>query len=155
MRRTFKNKKLSEKQQTKIGLIASIKRKPKSDSEQKRKFSLGNKPRAPKTTVNRISTAYIIFLLMVISISTGAFAYHLSIRFEGVRLGYETSKQRALQTKLLNERRELRLELATLKSPEKVEEDAREKLGMKAPDLSQIVTIGKKRRVVSVSGGAL
>jgi cell division protein FtsL len=55
----------------------------------------------------------------------------------------------------LLERRELRLELASLKSPERIEIEARERLGMEIPDHRRIVPVGKKRKVVSVSGGAL
>lgn len=94
-------------------------------------------------------------LCLVIIVVAGAFVYHLGVRFEGVRLGYETSKARAMQTRLLLERRELRLELASLKAPERVETDARDKLGMEVPEHDRIITIGSKRKVVSASGGAL
>ena len=94
-------------------------------------------------------------ITVLIVVVAAAFVYHLGIRFEGVRLGYETSKARALQTRLLLERRELRLELASLKSPGRVESDARDKLGMEIPDHDRIVPIGEKNKVVSISGGAL
>jgi len=102
-----------------------------------------------------MTLGYVIGITLLIGVVTGAFVYHLGVRFEGVRLGYETSKARAMQTRLLLERRELRLELASLKSPGRVETEAREKLGMEVPDHDRIVPIGKKRKVVSVSGGAL
>jgi cell division protein FtsL len=56
---------------------------------------------------------------------------------------------------LLLERRELRLELASLKSPGRVETEARERLGMEIPDHRRIVPVGRKRKSISVSGGAL
>ena len=98
---------------------------------------------------------HLLMLCLAVVLVTGAFAYHLKVRFEGVRLGYETSKARAAQTRLLLEQRELRLELASLKAPQRIESEAREKLGMEVPDHRRIVTIGKKPKRVSVSGGAL
>jgi cell division protein FtsL len=96
-----------------------------------------------------------MLLVLVLVLVTAAFLTHLYVRFEGVRLGYETNRARAARTRLLLERRELRLELASLKSPERVETEARERLGMEIPDHRRIVPVGKKRKVVSVSGGAL
>ena len=95
---------------------------------------------------------YLVVMLFVIAAVSGAFVYHLHIRFEGVWLGYETSKARAERARLLVERRELRLELATLKSPERVEVEAAEKLGMTMPEHDQIIPIGKTRKRVLASG---
>jgi cell division protein FtsL len=91
---------------------------------------------------------------MVIALVAGAFVSHLYVRYDGIRLGYETSKARALRTRMLLERRELRLELASLKSPREIETEARERLGMTAPDHDRIVPI-RPRRMVAASGGAL
>ena len=49
---------------------------------------------------------------------------------------------------------ELRLELASLKSPARVEAEARERLGMAVPGHDRIILIGEARRPASVSGGA-
>jgi len=103
----------------------------------------------------RVGIGYLMLLVLILVIASSAFVYHLQVRFDGVRLGYEASRARAIQTRLLLERRELRLELASLKSPGKVETDARERLSMEVPDHKRIITVGKKRRQVSVSGGAL
>lgn len=102
------------------------------------------KPQAP--------AFYLVVMLFVIAAVAGAFVYHLHVRFEGVWLGYETSKARAERARLLVERRELRLELATLKSPERVEVEAAEKLGMTMPEHEQIIPVGKKRKQVVASG---
>jgi cell division protein FtsL len=95
---------------------------------------------------------YLVVMLFVIAVVTGAFVYHLHVRFEGVWLGYETSRARAEKARLLVERRELRLEMASLKSPDRVELEATEKLGMHMPDHDQIVPIGKQRKQVLASG---
>jgi cell division protein FtsL len=104
---------------------------------------------------SRLGAGYLLLLTLVLALVTGAFLTHLYIRFEGVRLGYETNRARAARTRLLLERRELRLELASLKSPGRVETEARERLGMEIPDHRRIVPVGRKRKTISVSGGAL
>lgn len=93
-------------------------------------------------------------MCLVIALVTGLFVYHLRVRFEGVELGYETSRARAEKARLLVERRELRVELASLKSPKRVETEAREKLGMDMPDHDKIFPIGTGKRTVLASGGA-
>lgn len=85
---------------------------------------------------------------------SAGFVYHLHIRFEGVELGYKTSKARAERARLLVERRELRLELATLKSSKRIETEAREKLGMDMPEHDKIFPIGQNKRTVLASGRA-
>jgi cell division protein FtsL len=95
---------------------------------------------------------YLVVMMFVIAVVTAAFVYHLHIRFEGVWLGYETSRARAEKARLLVERRELRLELASLKSPEKVKLEATEKLGMSMPEHEQIIPIHKRAKRVLASG---
>ncbi|MFO8071898.1 MAG: cell division protein FtsL [Polyangia bacterium] len=102
-----------------------------------------------------LGPAYLALLVLIVVAVTAAFLFHLHVRFEGVRLGYETSRARAVHTRLLLERRELRLELASLKSPERVEAEARERLDMQAPDHERIVPVEDDQRIVSASGGAI
>jgi len=109
--------------------------------------------RGGRTT--RLGAGYLLLLTLVIVLVTAAFLTHLYIRFEGIRLGYDTNRARAARTRLLLERRELRLELASLKSPGRVETEARERLGMEIPDHRRIVPVGRKRKSIKVSGGAL
>jgi len=102
-----------------------------------------------------LGAGYLALLCLIVFAVTAAFVLHLHVRFDGVELGYATSAARARQSRLLLERQELRLELASLKSPARVEADARERLGMEVPGHDRIFVIGEARRVVSVSGGAL
>ena len=108
----------------------------------------------PRTKSRRMPSPNVLLILLIVVAVAGAFVYHLHIRFEGVRLGYETSQARSERSRLLVERRELRLELASLKSPQRIESEAREKLGMEMPDYRQIISIGKKQRRMLASGGA-
>ncbi|MBN2718604.1 MAG: cell division protein FtsL [Deltaproteobacteria bacterium] len=98
---------------------------------------------------------HLLFICLSLAIAAAGVLYHLHIRFEGVRLGYEASEQRKIQTKLMLQRRELRLELASMKEPGRIEDEAREKLGMETPRAEEFVHVNKTRKVVSVSGGAL
>jgi len=102
-----------------------------------------------------IGAGYLALLSLIVFAVAAAFVFHLHVRFAGVELGYATSSARARQSRLLLERQELRLELASLKSPARVEADARERLGIVVPVHDRIIVIGEARRVVSVSGGAL
>jgi cell division protein FtsL len=110
---------------------------------------------APAQRAISLGAGYLALFSLIVFAVTAAFVLHLHVRFEGVELGYATSAARTRQSRLLLERQELRLELASLKSPARVEADARERLGMEVPGHDRIIVIGEARRVVSVSGGAL
>ena len=110
---------------------------------------------APPHRATKLSAGYLALLCLIVFAVAAAFVFHLHVRFDGIELGYATSAARARQSRLLLERQELRLELASLKSPTRVEADARERLGMEVPGHDRIIVIGEARRVVSVSGGAL
>ncbi len=112
------------------------------------------KTSSPRRVYERAPVSYLVIICLVVAVVAAAFVFHLHVRFEGVRLGYETSQARAERARLLVERRELRLELASLKAPQRVEAEARERLGMEMPDYRRIIPIGKKRRAVVASGGA-
>ena len=59
-----------------------------------------------------------------------AFVAHLTMRFENVRLGYEVGEARREQRELVEARRLLALEAATLTQPDRVEAVARRALHM-------------------------
>lgn len=120
----------------------------------KRRGRVTSKSSHDESARTKVPASYLFTICFVVALVAGAFVFHLHIRFEGVRLGYETSGARAQRARLLVESRELRLELASLKAPERVEAEAREKLGMEMPDHRRIIPIGKKRRSVVASGGA-
>jgi cell division protein FtsL len=110
--------------------------------------------RAPRTRVEQASLSYLVIFTLLSVLITGALIYHLHLRFDGVRLGYETSRARAERAQLVAEQRELRLELSSLKSPERVEAEAREKLGMEMPGNDRIIPIDRKAAPVVASGRA-
>ncbi len=82
--------------------------------------------------------------------AAAAFIVHLALRFETVRLGYEVSDARKKQRALIEQRRLLAIEAATLRLAPRVETVARRSLGMDAPKPTQVVPIrrrGRRRRM--------
>jgi cell division protein FtsL len=114
------------------------------------------RPEAVRNNTHKeISAIHLLFICLSLAVATAGALYHLHVRFEGVRLGYEASEQRKIQTKLMLQRRELRLELASMKELGRIEDEAREKLGMETPKAEDFVHVNKTKKVVTVSGGAL
>ncbi len=127
-------------------------RKTASEQRETGPVSSSHRPSRSPSRPARTSALYLVVFLFAVIAATGAFVVHLNVRFDGVWLGYETSRARAERSRLLVERRELRLELASLKSPARVESEARERLGMEMPDQTRIIPVGKKLAPVLASG---
>lgn len=67
--------------------------------------------------------------------------FFLWSRLETVKLGYEISRENKKTIELLNENKSLRLQVVDLKSPERIERLASERLGLVYPRERQIVVI--------------
>lgn len=89
-----------------------------------------------KKTVGNYLT---LFLLMGCVVSLALF--HVWLRLQVVRLGYVLSTTSKLQGQLEQENRELRLELATLTSPDRLGDSAQERLGLREPKRGQLVVL--------------
>jgi cell division protein FtsL len=63
------------------------------------------------------------------------------LRLQVVNLGYALSATTKLQQRLEQEQRELRLEHATLTSPERIEAMARQRLGLRPPEKGQVIVL--------------
>ena len=92
-----------------------------------------------------------ILLLWTAAVLASALAFivHLTLRFETVRLGYDVSEARAEQRKLVEARRLLSLEAATLSQSDRVEAVARGSFDMDVPAPSRVISVGGKARVLS------
>jgi cell division protein FtsL len=76
-----------------------------------------------------------------------AFIVHLALRYETVRLGYEVGRERREQRRLIEQRRLLAIEAATLRQADRIEAVARGALRMDVPDPERVVPIdGQQRR---------
>jgi len=66
---------------------------------------------------------------------------HVWLRLQVVHTGYVLSTTSKLQSRLEQENRELKIELATLTSPERLESLARQRLGLRAPEKGQVIVL--------------
>lgn len=85
-----------------------------------------------------------LWIAAVIATAT-AFIVHLALRFETVRLGYEVGEARKEQRKLIESRRLLSIEAATLKQASRIETVARGSLGMRVAGPDSIVSMSGER----------
>jgi cell division protein FtsL len=66
---------------------------------------------------------------------------HVWLRLQVVHMGYVLSTTAKLQSRLEQENRELKLELATLTSPDRLEAMARRRLGLMPPEKGQVIVL--------------
>jgi len=66
---------------------------------------------------------------------------HVWLRLQVVNQGYALSATTKLQQRLEQEQRELRLEYATMTSPERIEALARRRLGLRPPEKGQVIIL--------------
>src|SRR5690242_17860697 len=80
--------------------------------------------------------------LLLCALFAGVGVMHVTARILVVRVGYQLSTAEAQYQRLSREHDRLKLELATLKSPAKLERVARERLGMGPPPGGRVVAVG-------------
>lgn len=83
---------------------------------------------------------YSVLIVGVFVFMSVALAYVWS-HIHMTTLEYRVAEALNRKERLLEEQRRLKLELATLKSPRRIEAIARERLGMTAPALDQVITL--------------
>jgi len=88
---------------------------------------------------------FVMLWTVAVLATAAAFVAHLALRFETVRLGYDVGHARQEQRRLVEERRLLSLEAATLRQSVRVEAVARGSLGMDVPDGDRVVPVGGRR----------
>jgi cell division protein FtsL len=82
------------------------------------------------------------FLPSLVGVGLVAMALlHVWLRLQVVHFGYVLSTTTKLQGQLEQENRELKVELATLTSPQRLEAMARSRLGMIEPERAQVVIL--------------
>ena len=99
-----------------------------------------NKHSARKTNfrVTRKQTLLILSLLLLIVVSGIVYVWS---NFESTQIGYDLSQLKTMEIKLMEENRKLKLELAVFKSPQNMENIAKQKLGLKQPSREQIIIL--------------
>jgi cell division protein FtsL len=91
--------------------------------------------------VNKDRVFLVLFTLAVVA-ATAAFVLHLALRVRSVELGYELGRTHAHVARLREVRHVLELEIASHKTPERVEFVARTLLGMTEPSPDRILPAG-------------
>ena len=89
---------------------------------------------------------------LAVAAATAAFVVHISIRLETIDLGYRVGRAKAAHGKLVERRRLLTIEAATLRAPQRVGRIARDALGMSVPGHDRIHLVGRPRRRRVTSG---
>jgi cell division protein FtsL len=91
----------------------------------------------PREGERRLTFAAAVGMLTVVGVSL----LLVWVRLQTVHVGYQLSTGRHLAHRLEQEQRELELEIATLTSPRRLEQLARDRLGMGPPAPGQIVSV--------------
>ena len=71
----------------------------------------------------------------------GVALLHVWLRLQVVHMGYVLSSTSKLQGQMEQEHRELKVELATVTSPERLEAMARKRLGLMPPEKGQVIIL--------------
>jgi cell division protein FtsL len=103
-----------------------------------RKLSTPSENRSHRISRQRRHTlvGLVLFLGLV-----GVALVHVWLRLQVVHMGYVLSTTTKLQSRLEQENRELKLELATLTSPKRLEATARKRLGLVPPEKGQVIIL--------------
>lgn len=105
-----------------------------------RKNSTAKRERVARST--RASRRQMLF--MTSALAGGLIALvliHVWLRLQVVHTGYVLATTSKLQSRLEQENRELKIELATLTSPERLESLARQRLGLRTPEKGQVIVL--------------
>jgi cell division protein FtsL len=89
-----------------------------------------------ETTGLRVST-FILSLLVLVAVSLVYVWSHL----HNTQLKYRIAEEMTVRDNLIEENRRLKVEIATLKSPQRIESIARDKLKLQYPEREQVVLI--------------
>lgn len=82
-----------------------------------------------------------VFIIALAVVLMGLVWLHVWLRLQVVRMGYVLSTTSKLQSRLEQENRELKIELATMTSPDRLESLARRRLGLKQPEKGQVIVL--------------
>ena len=107
-------------------------------SAQTRKVASVKRERPQRSAASRWR---IVFGVILAAGLIGVVLAHVWLRLQVVRMGYVLSTTSKLQTRLEHENRELKFELATLNSPERLEALARQRLGLVTPEKGQVIVL--------------
>ena len=79
--------------------------------------------------------------IIMLSLFLGELFFYTWCRVNNVRLGYEVARETEKKTKLIAYQENLKIELARLKSPERIARIAREQLDLSMPRADQTIVL--------------
>lgn len=106
--------------------------------------------RSPRETSP--AARFLMLWLAAVLAAGAAFVVHLGMRFQTVRLGYDVGAERREQRRLIEQRRLLSTEAATLRDATRVEAIARGALEMDVPGAERVVPVRPGRRQRRTAG---
>ena len=104
--------------------------------EQEAGFSSQTESRPKEVNRNLIFMALVVALVFI-----GCSLFYVWSHHQIISLGYETSQATREEGELLQENKKLRLELAALKSPSRIERMASQELGLVSPQKGQLIIV--------------
>jgi cell division protein FtsL len=93
--------------------------------------------RAGQHQRRRVSMAFVLLALGLVGVAL----LHVWLRLQVVHMGYVLSTTSKLQNQLEQENRQLKVELATLTSPDRLETMSRRRLGLRPPEKGQVIVL--------------
>jgi cell division protein FtsL len=102
-----------------------------SRSQRERVESAGRRQRPRQVILIAISALGLV----------GVALLHVWLRLQVVHMGYVLSTTSKLQNQLEQENRELKVEFATLTSPDRLEAMSRRRLGLRSPEKGQVIVL--------------
>jgi cell division protein FtsL len=96
----------------------------------------------PAGAAPREANRNLIFIVLVAAMAVIACSlFYVWAHHQIISLGYETSEAAREEQALLQENKRLRLELASLKAPGRIERMAQHELGLVAPQKEQLIIV--------------
>ncbi len=102
---------------------------------------MAGKVKRKRTKKNESNPRILGLLILCLVIGMGELLFFTWVRVQFVRVKYEISNETSKTQKMLTIQKNLKIELAHLKSPKRIAEIARTKLGLVMPDSEQMVKI--------------
>lgn len=99
------------------------------------------------------SRSFLALWTLAVLAATSAFVLYLALRVKSVELGYDLGRVHARVARLREVKRVLELELASYKTPERMEFVARTLLGMSEPTPDRILPAGNEPKVLDQDDG--
>jgi cell division protein FtsL len=101
------------------------------------------------------SRSFLVLWVLAVLATTSAFVLFLALRVRSIELGYELGRAHAKVARLREVKRVLELELASNRTPERVDLIARSLLGMNEPSADRILPAGTQPEVEEEGDGKL